>query len=217
MKLIILSDIHGAADQVEELCRQEPQADLILICGDITHFGEADQAVGVLNALKAYPAPFAAVHGNCDYESVIKYLSADGVSIHLNQSVLAGVSLLGIGGSLPAPIFTPSTYTEEEGSGLLDGFAGNIPENPWIFVTHQPPAESDADRIQNGMHVGSTSVADFIRTQKPALVCTGHIHESFSVSRFGDSLLVNPGSLKEGRYAIAEIDGDNVAAELKML
>lgn len=53
------------------------------------------------------------------------------------------------------------------------------------------------------------------------MVVSGHIHESFAVDKIGETVLVNPGALMEGRYALAEItkneNGFEVSVELKTL
>jgi Icc-related predicted phosphoesterase len=57
--------------------------------------------------------------------------------------------------------------------------------------------------------VGSPLIRSFIEARQPLLVVSGHIHESFAIDTIGSSTLVNPGSLAEGRYAVAEITGGN--------
>ncbi len=214
MKILIVSDIHGGKENASMVVKIARDIDGIIVCGDITHFGRKAQAEPVMHALMEGGAPVCGIHGNCDKPEVLAYLEDEGLSAHAGCCSLEGLSILGIGGSLPAPIDTPSVYTEEEGAELLEKMAGIIPEVPWVFVSHQPPVNSSADRIRSGLNVGSHAVADFIRKHKPPLVCTGHIHEARSVSTFAESLLVNPGSLAEGHYALAEFDGQNVQAEL---
>ena len=51
---------------------------------------------------------------------------------------------------------------------------------------------------------------------------TGHIHESAGIDKIGDSTVINPGALMEGKYALAELektDGKWVvkSAELRSL
>ena len=217
MKLLVISDIHGAVENVAQVINRESDAAGIVLCGDVTHFGGKEQAVPVIKTLRSAGVPLVSVHGNCDKPEVAEYLRREGISVHATWMTLAGIPVCGIGGSLPAPIYTPSVYTEQDGEKLLAELKLNLPEMPWIFITHQPPLKSSADRIGTGAHVGSKSVAEFIKAHKPYLVCTGHIHESFAVSSYGDSLLVNPGSLKDGRYAIVQYDSGNPLAKLKLL
>jgi len=217
MKLLIISDIHASIDKLKELSAKEKEAELLLLAGDLTHFGGRKQALPMVEILRSFRIPVLAIHGNCDRSSVADLLAEEGISAHGKLVTVAGIPLIGLGGSLPAPIPTPSTYGEKEAASVLRGLADGIEGREWIFLVHQPPAESEADRIAAGKHVGSTSVAEFIMNYRPSLVCTGHIHESFSVSSFGESLLVNPGSLKDGRYAVAEFGDGEVSAELRHL
>ena len=218
MRLLVLSDLHGAFEKVTALSTGPTGVDGILLCGDLTHFGGARQAQPILTALRELSPSIVAVHGNCDRRSVADLLVKESLSVDSRWAEIAGIPAAGLGGSLPAPIPTPSTYTEEEAgerlASLTEGAATGLPSGEWIFITHQPPFESEADTIGSGKHVGSPAVARFIRTVRPGLVCTGHIHEAYSVSLFGESLLVNPGSLKEGRYAIATRRNGKWGAEL---
>ena len=217
MKLLIISDVHGSIEALQNLAQKETGADALLCAGDLTHFGGKKQARPLVELLRSFNIPVLTVHGNCDRSSVADLFAEEGISAHGQVTSFEGVPVAGFGGSLPAPIPTPSTYKEEEAAGILENLGDGFSGSPWIFLVHQPPADSEADIITSGKHVGSKSVADYIMRFRPSLVCTGHIHESFSVSTFGDSLVVNPGSLKEGRYATAEIAGTRVSAELKRL
>jgi Icc-related predicted phosphoesterase len=85
-----------------------------------------------------------------------------------------------------------------------------IQEEPWnnlVVIMHNPPKDTACDQVAPGVHVGSPLLRQFIDTWKPLLVVCGHIHESFAIERLGPTVLVNPGSLAEGRYAVAEITG----------
>ena len=217
MRLLIISDIHGSIEKLKELSVKETEIDVLLLAGDLTHFGGRQQALPLVEILRSFKVPVLAVHGNCDRTGVADLLEEEGIFAHGKLVSAAGVPLIGLGGSLPAPIPTPSTYSEEEAAAVLGALADGIGGSEWILLVHQPPVESGADRIAAGRHVGSTSVAEFIRNHRPSLVCTGHIHESYSVSSFGESLLVNPGSLKDGRYAVAKFGDGEVSAELRRL
>jgi uncharacterized protein len=217
MKYLILSDIHGAWEGFSRLQRYAGELSGLIICGDLTHFGGAAQAEPVLREARKLSAKIVGVHGNCDRASVAELLLAEGVSVQNRWGNLGNTPVFGLGASLPAPLPTPSTWTEGEAESLLAAAEENIPQIPWIFICHQPPRESEADIVRSGAHVGSFSVAGFIRRSLPTLVCTGHIHESFSVSQFADSLLVNPGSFKEGRFALAELNDGGATAELLRL
>jgi Icc-related predicted phosphoesterase len=87
-------------------------------------------------------------------------------------------------------------------------------DNAWdnlVVVAHNPPKGTKLDQIVGGIHVGSPLIRAFIEDHEPLLVISGHIHESAAIDRLGRTTLVNPGSIKEGRYAVAEITGGRTA------
>ncbi|MEM3567855.1 MAG: metallophosphoesterase, partial [Thermoplasmata archaeon] len=52
-----------------------------------------------------------------------------------------------------------------------------------------------------------------VQEKKPVAVLCGHIHEAAGIERiFGNTLVVNPGPAKHGRYALVEVEGRNVEA-----
>ena len=70
--------------------------------------------------------------------------------------------------------------------------------DPFILVSHAPPADSHLDLLLEGKHVGSQAVRQFLERRQPILSLHGHLHESPIVSghiaqRYGKCLAVNPG------------------------
>ena len=74
-----------------------------------------------------------------------------------------------------------------------------------IMIMHQPPKDTACDTITSGAHVGSPALRQVIEELQPLAVVTGHIHESFGKDTIGKTLVINPGSLAEGRYAVLEV------------
>lgn len=74
-----------------------------------------------------------------------------------------------------------------------------VPTEPWIFVSHGPPHETNLDRLPTVPHpVGSRAIRRFIERHQPLCALHGHIHESPQVTgrcsdRLGRTLCVNPG------------------------
>lgn len=79
--------------------------------------------------------------------------------------------------------------------------------NSLVAIVHNPPKDTVCDQVAPGIHVGSPLIRSFIERVRPLLVVCGHIHEGFGKDTIGSTVLANPGSLAEGRYAIAEISG----------
>jgi len=88
-------------------------------------------------------------------------------------------------------------FTQHES---LEDMLDNTPAcaDPFILVSHAPPADSHLDLLLEGKHVGSQAVRQFLERRQPILSLHGHLHESPIVSghisqRYGKCLAVNPG------------------------
>jgi hypothetical protein len=137
------------------------------------------------------------------------------VNIEGAERELKGLRLYGIGGGLPGPVTTPNEISEEQISAALQSVSGS----GLLLVSHQPPAGTVADRAMKVKHVGSKILREWIEANSPLLTVCGHIHESHGFAEYDGSHVLNPGSFKEGRYAVVEVDPDagSVTAELKKL
>jgi len=82
-----------------------------------------------------------------------------------------------------------------------------------IFLFHTPPV--GALDLDKGQHKGSRVVNDLIETYEPWLVFCGHAHNSRGKEMIGSTLVVNPGSLKAGNYAI--VDSERREVEFRTL
>jgi len=91
-------------------------------------------------------------------------------------------------------------------------FLSNISSDK-ILLSHTPPIGTlDLD---DGKHKGCDVVNDLIQRHKPKWVFCGHAHEARGKEITGVSIIVNPGSLKYGFYALVDTDKEKV--ELKTL
>lgn len=212
MRLLVISDIHGKTEMVQQLLAIATGVDLVIIAGDITNFGGYEAAAGVIEPILAKGMPILAVAGNCDTEGVEEYLADKKIAIE-GCGVRRGEYLfVGVGGSLPCPGNTPSEHGEEFFRNELNRthcqLAGNL-----VVVTHQPAFGTNVDCV-GGLHRRSEAVRRFIETHKPILAISGHIHEAFGKDTLGPTTLVNPGALKQGRYAIVEIESQQVRVSL---
>ena len=204
VKVLAVTDIHGNSKMVQELAEllESESVDLVLIAGDITHFSGAETARKVLEPLLNAGIPVLVVHGNCDGRDVPELLDELGIGLHDKRVEVNGVGFIGIGGSNITPFNTVWELTEEEIGGILE--RNYRPGD--VILSHVPPRNTRADRINSGLHVGSKALREFIEMNRPPLVVTGHIHEARSVDRVGETVIVNPGPLFRGYYAIIELD-----------
>ncbi|MDI9619002.1 metallophosphoesterase [Methanothermobacter sp.] len=217
MKILAVSDLHGS--NIPELHKfiEDNRVDLIVVAGDITHFGPVELVEELLNDLASHNIPVIAVPGNCDpHGAVAKIENSKAVNIHGRSINIKNISICGLGGSNPTPFNTPLELEEDEIKAELNDLMKNPGEGDLlILVTHAPPHGTSLDRIPSGDNVGSRGVRDAIERHRPSLHICGHIHESPGVDYIGETIVVNPGQLSDGRAALIEIEEDgSINAEI---
>jgi Icc-related predicted phosphoesterase len=83
-----------------------------------------------------------------------------------------------------------------------------------ILLFHTPPVGDVVD-IEGNTHRGTLVVNDIIKDIKPALVFCGHAHKAKGYEMISDTLVINPGALKKGNFAI--VDTEKMKVELMEL
>ena len=147
MILVAISDLHGNPGNLDIIASTLSRADVVLISGDITHFGGSGEAAQMINAVRQYNKNILAVPGNCDMPDVGEFLSKEGYNLSQKVLVQAGLAFAGIEGSLPCPGKTPNEYTEAEYESILKKLREKIDKNrPFVFLTHQPPQARIIDK-----------------------------------------------------------------------
>ena len=204
MKILGITDIHGDINAIKKISEEIVSADIVLIAGDITHFGSAGDAEKIISEIMKLNSSILAVPGNCDDKSVAGYLESTGISADRKTITIKSLNLtvLGMGGSVTTPVRTPNTASEEEYRSFLE----NTETSPDILLIHQPPYNTAADMVMGLKHVGSPAVRAFIDKKKPLLCLCGHIHESSGSAFYGKTLVVNPGPFKNGFYSVLTTD-----------
>lgn len=218
MIIIGLTDVHGGLAAIERMAEIIGSADVVLFVGDITNFGKAPETAQVVDPVMQAAKKTLAVSGNCDYPEVDAYLDRQGVNLHGRGEMLDGIGFVGLGGSLTTPFGTPNEYSESQLEEYLSRGFADLPERTdtsLVLVSHQPPAQTQCDRIATGAHVGSLAVRRFIEARQPLVCFTGHIHESRAVDTIGPTHIINPGMLAHGHYAYAEISPERKIVEIR--
>jgi hypothetical protein len=220
MRLLILSDVHGHAEKARSLSNivTNDSPDALVICGDITHFGNLAQASAILREFARLTTTVLFVPGNCDPPQLALEPVVEGTTnLHGRCLSILGVNFIGVGGCIPTPFGTPFELPEDEIASLLGAARRACGESEsTILVSHDPPHGTKADRTFIGHHVGSKSVRDFIEKTSPSVVACGHIHESRALESYGATTVVNPGPFHRGYYALAEV-GEKVSVSLEVL
>ncbi|MDZ7267349.1 MAG: metallophosphoesterase [candidate division KSB1 bacterium] len=216
MRLLCITDIHSNRQKFEQILLREREPDLLLIGGDFTDFGPAQEAEALLDlALRHCPAVLA-VAGNCDSAAIDDMLVRRGVSLHRRGTLVNGVGFFGLS-AMPFWRGDMYEFTEQELDGFLAEGHAQVQGAPrCIMLTHPPPRATKADRTHAGRHVGSTAVRTWMDRRQPVLLVCGHIHEARSLDSINGTTLVNCGPARNGYYAVAELN-ETVTVELKQL
>ena len=217
MKFLVLSDIHGDLDNLDKLDSRFNEADALLFGGDFAKFEHEETGKPVLEKLLKKHDSIFSVIGNCDNPDFLSEIEGADVSVEGTLAFHEGIAICGSGGGTK---FTGTTPFEREEDEILSDY--DVVENSsaecadesghWsnlILIMHNPPKDTECDKIPGGVHVGSEKLRAYIEKRAPFLVVTGHIHESAGISKIGNSTIINPGSLAEGKYAMVEAEKDS--------
>ena len=207
MKLIAVSDIHGASESVQRILSKELRFDVLIIAGDLTTNGSPREAEDALKLFRQFGKPIITVAGNMDpvtleptFESMTSYVNGRGV-------IIDEVGFCGVSGSPFTPMNTPYELSEETIRQRAESGWNDVESARWkIFIPHAPPYNTAVDRILSGNHVGSKAVRTFVEQHHPDVVVCGHIHEARGVDTIGASQVVNCGPAGKGYYVVITID-----------
>ncbi|AEC51839.1 hypothetical protein PNA2_0923 [Pyrococcus sp. NA2] len=210
MRIVAVTDIHGKKSSVASLV-EKLEASVVLIAGDITHFGNGHEAEEILEPLLNSGVKVLAVMGNCDGRDVLQKIEELGISVHDKRVEIGGIGVVGFGGSNITPFSTIWEFSDDE---IYNSLKRNYRDGD-VLLTHAPPYGTKLDKTYSGVHAGSRGLRRFIEEEQPPLCACGHIHEGRGIERIGSSIAVNPGPLSRGYYAL--IDTDEWRVDLKRL
>ena len=192
-------------------------ADVIVVSGDITHFGSVQNAKELLLPLVKLQLPIFFVPGNCDPPSLAEINLKNARCIHGSCETYNNLMFAGVGGGPISPFGTPFEMTEDEIMNVLNQSSKRCQPKPWlILVSHTPPKDTKLDAAFSGEHVGSSSVRQYVEDKQPSVAFCGHIHEARGIDRIGNTVIVNPGPARHGQCAIAKIN-DEIEVKLDFL
>jgi hypothetical protein len=212
---VVFGDVHGRTANLRGIPELAGAAGVI-VTGDLTNRGGVDEAQEVIESLAAINPRILAQIGNMDLAPVQDWLDDQGRGLHLRAvELVPGLGVMGVGWSGLTPFHTPSEVPDFQLASWLDETYEKARHfKHLILASHTPPHGSKTDVAGSGAHVGSRAVREFIERVQPDLCLTGHIHESRSVDRIGDTVVVNPGDLASGGYVLVSFDGDSLTTEL---
>lgn len=217
IEFIALSDIHGRFDYIRKIKYIKDEAELLIIAGDITHFGSVNDISSFLKRLMNLFEVILFIPGNCDPYQALELNRVDKVAINIHGRIYAykNYYFYGIGGSNITPF---NTYIEFDDKYLenminkLDGLTNNYRRT--IVVTHAPPYNT-LDKTFTGLRVGVKPYTTFLEHKHPILWISGHIHEARGKMKYNKTLIINPGPFMKRYYSIIKLCNSSINVELR--
>ncbi len=209
MRIIAISDLHSRFSFLDRLLNRE-KADVIAVCGDVTDFSKRDVSK-FADILESFDSTALVVHGNCDFLDPFFKISGENIRfIHGISYELNGIVFHGTGGSTFTPFNTPSEYPESCYQKILQNFHyGRLN----VLISHCPPY-GILDLTHSGDRAGSNAIRASIHRFR--LVMCGHVHERRGIEIHGNTVIVNPGPLSGGYYAVIDLDYPEKAVIMKL-
>ena len=218
-KILAISDVHGEENEnLYTYLNNHEEIELVIILGDITDFGPLDFVGTFIEKVADCGVDVIAIPGNCDPKGICNAINEVSFCLHNNIIAYGDAILFGYGGSNETPFNTPGEIQDNKIYGDVYELLANydyvyndkVPKVK-ILVTHAPPYNTEADKLESGDHVGSAGILKSIHEFEPQINLCGHIHEAKSLSKIGKTTdVANPGMLKDnGAVLIDIIDGSN--------
>jgi hypothetical protein len=208
MKIAYLVDVHDRFEAVPQAMSGIGPVDLLVVGGDITTGGTADDAARAIDGWLGLAPHLLALAGNMDSPTIDARLADLGVGLDSRGFEFGDVGVFGVSAIPRSPLHTPYELDDDELERRLEaGFAEVQDCRVRILCPHAPPQGTACDRLPSGEHVGSAVIRSFVEREQPDLVLCGHIHESRGSDRIGGTEVVNPGPALAGHYAVVEVDG----------
>lgn len=217
MRILAASDVHAATDVLVGILDDAGPVDLVLLGGDLTHFGSPEDAQTVVRLAQSKGARTLAVAGNCDSPAIDVRLAELGVSLFRRGVAVGPVGFIGLS-SMPPWVRTMYHFSEGELADALEtGHRQVASSERLVVLSHAPPHGARVDRLWHGRHVGSTALRTFVDRVQPELVVCGHIHEARGIDQLGRATVVNCGPACKGYYALVDLpdDGSGPRVELR--
>ena len=236
IRIAAVGDVHGdetrRAEIAEAFAGVGEQADLLLLAGDLTTYGEPEQAAVVADACRSLRMPVVAVLGNHDWhadksDAITAVLADAGVTVlHRSWTVcevdgmeVGVVGTKGFIGGFPDSALTDfgepllrRVYAEttEEVSAVEQGLQA-IAECPVrVVLLHYAPTMTTLEGEPRGIlaFLGSDRLARPITEHAPDLVVHGHGHAGTFEGYIGSIPVFNVSLPVLGRdFWVFELDG----------
>ncbi|MFW6220688.1 MAG: metallophosphoesterase family protein [Nanoarchaeota archaeon] len=192
MKIFAAGDIHGDINLAKRLANKakSEKVDLVILCGDITHFDKSSDNLIKYFVEKELKVIF--VPGNHDSFATANFLSSTyniknihGYGVKYNDVGIFGAGKANIGNE---------KLTEDEFFYHLQKSHKQINYlSKKIMVTHVHPSNSKIEKFTS-IFKGSSGVRKAIETFNPDLHLCSHVHEAQGIEeKIGNTNVINVG------------------------
>jgi Icc-related predicted phosphoesterase len=242
VRVAAAGDVHASQQTrgriLEAFARIEPEADLVLLAGDLTTHGEPEQADVLAEAVRGLRVPVAAVLGNHDLhsgqgEELVRIFRGAGMHVLDREATvfeLAGeqVGVVGakgfvggfMGSQLPdfgEPLLR-RVYAET--TGEVDAIRRGLGEVAHcrirIVLLHYAPTSETLLGEPEGIwtYLGSDRLAAPIAEYRPDVVLHGHAHSGSFEGAIGEVPVYNVAVHVTGRdFYVFELEGHEIEVE----
>lgn len=133
------------------------------------------------------------------------------INVHAKPYKSGGYTFVGLGGGI-GPLDTDDVVycsSEARAAASLPQDWCSDPEHT-ILLSHTPPVSRvDLDPAKNS-HMGSKVINDLLEANRPAFCFSGDVNGTPGQDTIGSTLVVNPGSMFRGRYALIDLEQHRV-------
>ncbi|MHA1400425.1 MAG: metallophosphoesterase family protein [Candidatus Heimdallarchaeaceae archaeon] len=198
MNILLLSDIHGQKIALKKLLNGlKSKIDFCLVSGDITNFGTPEVMSEILVIMSEISPQTFFVTGNCDPKDKKMTLptikSVENAYYTVENFAIVGLSY--------------NQITKKSRKILKKLYKKEIKV---ILLSHKPPYHTNADLVSFNRYAGSKEIRQILETYPNIILhACGHIHDSAGVDELGQCVIVNPGPVNTGHYAIVTIDEES--------
>lgn len=181
---------------IRRLASLDPAPDLVLLTGDVTEHGTAEEYELARRLMAKIAPPVLAIPGNHDEREAFRAAFADHPSLpptgplHFRAAGHGPVQVIGLDISVPG--HHHGDFDDATAAWLEAALAAE-PDRPGIIMLHQPPITTgigfiDAYRCFNGDRLAA------IVSRYPAVerVLCGHVHRHMSLRFAGTQLIIAP-------------------------
>jgi Icc-related predicted phosphoesterase len=206
MKLLLASDLHYTLKQFDWIDRVAGDFDVIVLAGDhldiVSTVALEAQIVVVLKYLQRVGSRATLLVSSGNHDLNARDAAGEKVARWMARARALGVAVDGDSREVAGTLFTVCPWWDgPEARNLVDAQLAadaDKPRQQWAWVYHAPP--SDSPTSWNGTrHYGDDELAGWIRHYRPAMIFSGHIHQSpfraggSWVDRIDDTWIFNAG------------------------